>query len=300
MSGQQLRDAGSRRSGDDEVNLFAVQTPLHVGRVSLVVRDLERVGDFYQKILGLGLIDRTPDQIRLGAGATVLLELRSDPAAAPGHPRTAGLFHTAFLLPTRRDLAQWLLHAANAGARLQGASDHLVSEAIYLADPEGNGIEVYRDRAPGEWRRNADGIVVATEALDLDALVSIVAEPRWSGMPEGSCVGHVHLRVGDIPKAEAFYRDALGMPLVTRYPGGSFFGSGGYHHHIAANIWSSRGAGPRERPSAGLDWLELIAADDEAFSAAKAGLANVATTAASDGALIVDDPWLNRIVLRKA
>lgn len=244
MSGQQLQDAGSRHSGDDAVNLFAMQTPLHVGRVSLVVRDLDRVGDFYQKILGLGLIDRTADGIRLGAGGTVLLELRSAPAASPGHTRTAGLFHTAFLLPTRRDLAQWLLHAANAGARLQGASDHLVSEAIYLADPEGNGIEVYRDRAPAEWRRTADGIAMATEPLDLDALVSIVEQPRWSGMPEGSCVGHVHLRVGDIPKAEAFYQDALGLALMARYPGGSFFSSGGYHHHLAANVWASRAQAP--------------------------------------------------------
>src|SRR5215470_17271261 len=149
---------------------FANTTPLRIGAVGLRVRDLPRLTDFYAQAIGLQVIDRDSQTARLGAGGVTLLELEAAPNALPDDPRTAGLYHTAFLQPTRGDLARWLLHVARHRVPLSGASDHLVSEAIYLDDPEGNGIEVYRDRLPQEWRWNGDRIQMATERLDLDNL----------------------------------------------------------------------------------------------------------------------------------
>ena len=197
----------------------------------------------------------------------MLLELRHDPAAPVANPRSAGLFHTAFLLPTRADLGQWLLHAADLRVPLQGASDHLVSEAIYLADPEGNGIEVYRDRPSETWALR-DGVVqMDTLRLDLDDLAATANKSRWSGLPEGSCIGHVHLQVGALEPAERFYAGLLGFDVTCRYPGATFFGSGGYHHHIGTNIWNSAGAPVRQPGAAGLASIEIIPANTEISTA---------------------------------
>jgi catechol 2,3-dioxygenase len=287
-------------SGPDQVQLYAAQTPLHMGKVTLVVRDLPLVAAFYRTVIGLAVIAEQPGSIDLGAGGKVLLGLVEDRAAAPSSPRSAGLFHTAFLVPTRRDLARWLLHVADVGATIQGASDHLVSEAIYLADPEGNGIEVYRDRDPGAWRWDGDTVAMATDHLDMNDLVAGTHREPWAGMPAGTCVGHVHLRVGDIPAAERFYRDALGLDLTARYPGGSFYASGRYHHHIATNVWQSRGAGPRPRPSTGLRSFEILARDPESWAAVTPRALAAGAREEGDGSLVLDDPWNNALVLRMA
>jgi catechol 2,3-dioxygenase len=145
------------------------------------------------------------------------------------------------------------VHAAENGVQLQGASDHLVSEAIYLADPEGNGIEIYRDRPRAEWNYGADGMVAMnTLPLDLQALYDEVPKNSWDGLPAGTTIGHIHLQVSDIPQADDFFRDALGLDLMARYPGASFFATGKYHHHVAANIWNSRGAPKRQGNMTGL------------------------------------------------
>lgn len=188
-------------------------------------------------------------------------------------------------MPSRPALARWLVHAANTGVPLQGASDHLVSEAIYLADPEGNGIEVYVDRPRDRWHGPDGAIKMASDRLDLNDLARSADGP-WAGAPEGLVVGHVHLQVGAIPEAEAFYSGLLGLPVTARYPGAAFYGSGGYHHHIATNVWNSRGAGPRDQPSTGLAELVLSVRADE--------LADIYARGGSDR---LRDPWGTKVTI---
>lgn len=232
--------------------------PIDIGHVALVVRDLDAVASYYRDVIGLEPLSADGETRLLGVGNRTLLELRQDKAARVRDPRSAGLFHTAFLLPSHQALADWLGHIARIRAPIQGASDHLVSEAIYLADPEGNGIEIYADRPREAWQHSDEGIVMSTEHLDLNALLG-EAQPDWRGVPNDSVVGHVHLQVGNIAQAEAFYTGPLGMTRTTNYPGGSFFASGGYHHHLATNIWNSRGAGPVEAGQTGLAEVVLRA-----------------------------------------
>ena len=275
---------------------FASKTPLHIGAVALAVRDLERMRTYYRDLLGLTEIDRGSDTVRLGVGDVTLLELQHRPDATPDDARTAGLYHTAFLMPTRGDLARWVLRVAQNRVPVTGVSDHLVSEAIYLDDPEGNGVEVYSDRAPETWRRNGDLIEITTDPLDIDDLVRAAGEATYDGAPEGLRVGHVHLRVGDVAQAEAFYRDALGLTVTRHRQGASFMSSGGYHHHIAANVWHSRGAGPRDPNRAGLARVAFEAIDRTALDAAAARLnaTGGSVTAIADGIETVD-PWGTRI-----
>lgn len=271
--------------------------PLRIGRVRLRVRDLDDMSDFYQRVIGLDVIDRSTARITLGAGNVPLLELLADPFAKPRNPRDAGLFHTAFLLPTRADLARWLAHAIKLGVRLQGASDHIVSEAIYLDDPEGNGIEVYADRPVSRWR-DADGqIRMATEPLDIPDLLS-AGSGDWAGYPAHGIIGHVHLQVGDTGAANAFYRDVIGLEIASRYPGASFFGSGGYHHHLAGNIWNSRRAGSRSEGAAGLEAVEIVARDPATRDAILARAEAAGTPAATNGdQVVLRDPWGTAITL---
>lgn len=273
--------------------------PLRIGTVALTVRDLDTVSRFYQQVIGLTPIETGAGLARLGVGETVLLELRHDPSAAIASRRSAGLFHTAFLVPTRADLAQWLLQAAEQGVSLHGASDHLVSEAIYLADPEGNGIEVYWDRPSETWAWRDGMVQMATEALDLDGLVQTLRSREWSGLPAGSCVGHVHLQVGALDEAERFYSGLLGFDVVCRYPGATFYSSGGYHHHLATNIWNSRGAPLRQPGQTGLASVEIVPANADIGEALKQRAQALPAADESVG-LGVQDPWGTRLVLRSA
>jgi catechol 2,3-dioxygenase len=287
------------KTGTGQFDMMAA--PMRVGRVVLAVRDLAAMTDFYRKVLGLAVLARDDETVRLGVGDSVLLELRGDPSLAASSPREAGLFHTAFLLPTRADLGCWLRFALQTGLRIDGASDHIVSEALYLADPEGNGIEIYTDRPAEVWWRADGTVTMSTDPLDAEGLIAAGAERAWSGMPQGSIVGHVHLRVGDTDLAEGFYRDVIGFDLSARYPGGSFFGSGGYHHQLAGNVWNSRGAGTRTPGRTGLASLELIVLSkedrDRISATARAGGIPVDD---SGDALTLRDPWGTEIVLRGA
>jgi catechol 2,3-dioxygenase len=251
---------------------FANRTPLRIGAVGLKARDLSRLTEFYSDAIGLQVIDRDSKTARLGAGGVTLLELEAAPNALPDDPRTAGLFHTAFLQPTRADLARWLVHAANTRVPLSGASDHLVSEAIYLDDPEGNGIEVYRDRLPEEWRWSGDRIQMATDRLDLDNLAADAGNIAYAGAPGGLRIGHIHLRVGDLGPTQQFY-GTIGMTPTAGRGGALFMSSGRYHHHVGSNIWQSAGAGMRDDGRAGLSWFAIEAADaatrDEALAQLK-------------------------------
>src|SRR5262245_19811893 len=246
---------------------FANRTPLRIGAVGLKARDLPRLTDFYVNAIGLQVLEADSRTARLGAGGVPLLILEAAPGAAPDDPRTAGLYHTAFLQPTRAGLGRWLVHAARNRVALTGASDHLVSEAIYLDDPEGNGIEVYRDRLPQEWRWNGDRIQMATERLDLDNLAAEAANTAYQGAPAGLRVGHIHLRVGDLARTQGFYCDIVGLDPPSGRHGALFMSSGRYHHHVGSNIWHSAGAGLRDDERAGLSWFAIEAADEQEHEA---------------------------------
>lgn len=250
---------------------------LVIAEVTLVVDELSKVSDFYQQALGLSPIALQPDMHVLGVGERGFMRLRADSDARRWRPREAGLFHTAFLLPSRADLAAWLQHAIALRLPLSGASDHLVSEALYLQDPEGNGIEVYADRPRAQWQWRGGEVVMATERLDIDGLLAAAARP-WQGAPPEARIGHVHLQVGDIAEAEAFYRQQLGLDLTCRYPGALFLSVGGYHHHVAVNTWNSGGAARRRPPVTGLAELTL--------KMARGTDAGAIATASS-----LEDPW---------
>ena len=272
--------------------------PMRIGTVRIKVRDLDAVSGFYQRVMSLREMARGERTATLGTGATPLLVLEADPALAPGDRRQAGLFHTAFLMPTRADLARWVGHIAEERVRLQGASDHIVSEAFYLADPEGNGIEVYADRPVARWRDAAGDIQMTTEPLDVQDLLA-AGEGSWTGFPEQGSIGHVHLQVGDTKAADGFYRDIVGFDIAADYPGASFYGSGGYHHQLAGNVWNSRGAVKRPQGMAGLDAVELIVRDpaDIAAIAARAEKAGIAVATGDEGTTL-RDPWGIAITLR--
>ncbi len=253
----------SRDQGVHGPKPVSVPEGLRIGGVTLNVRDLDRVSAFYREVIGLELVAREDNVVRLGVGDAAFLDLLHRPDALPDDPATAGLFHTAFLLPSRAGLGAWLTHFGQLGQQLDGAADHLVSEAAYLRDPEGNGIEVYADRPRAEWRWRDDGqgrrVEMANRPLDMPGLLR--AATPWTGAPHGTRIGHVHLRVGDISEARRFYGDALGMDVTAIWDSAAFLSTGGYHHHLAVNTWSSAGAGQRDPARAGLAAVTLQVAD---------------------------------------
>jgi catechol 2,3-dioxygenase len=280
---------------------FASSTPLHVGAVGLKVRDLDRLTNYYRDVLGLMVLDRGKDGAKLGAGGVALIHLEHRPDAKPDDNRTAGLYHTAFLVPTRADLARWVLHVARNKTPLTGASDHAVSEAFYLDDPEGNGIEVYYDRPPDTWEWTGDALKITTDPLDVDDILrEVTPTERYEGAPDGLRIGHIHLRVGDVARAEAFYRDGLGLDVTRRRHGASFMSSGRYHHHIAGNVWHSAGAGPRDENRAGLAWFSLEASDGAALETAKSRLAQSgAPLTATPTDIETADPWGTKLRIER-
>lgn len=232
--------------------------PLEISHVRLRVRDLEEVADYYRALLGFADRPGEKGTVALGTADETLLVLEAAPDAPPHHAGQAGLYHTAFLLPDRPALGAFLAHVRDGGFALDGAADHHVSEALYLSDPEGNGIEVYRDRPREDWRIDGEAIYLDNTPLDARGILAAAAGD-WQGAPSGTVVGHVHLCVSDLAPAAAFFTDTLGLALTARFPGANFFGSGGYHHHIGANIWHSRGAPAMPAGGAGLISVHLSA-----------------------------------------
>jgi catechol 2,3-dioxygenase len=273
-----------------------------IGAVTLTVGDLEPTQHFYERAIGLEALERTGDSVRLGVGDRALVELIGDPDAPPRPPGTTGLFHHAILVPNRLELARALRRVADEGWRFTGASDHLVSEALYLNDPEGNGIEIYWDRPRDEWRYTNGELEMATLPLDLDALVAELgdAEPDGARMPEETRIGHVHLNVAELPSAEAFYGGGLGLDVTVRgYPGALFLSAGGYHHHIGLNTWAGEGAPPPPPGARGLAWFELVVPSTDELGRVeqrlrKAGLGIEPT----DSGLVATDPSRNRVLTR--
>ncbi len=239
---------------------FAADAPSHIGRIGLLARDAQALSSYYQKVVGLRELANSGGHVTLGAGDRPILEIEQSGAVRPDDPRAAGLYHTAFLLPSRADLGRWIGHAIESRIRIDGASDHLVSEALYLTDPEGNGVEIYADRAKAAWNWDGAAVRMATDPLDAEGILASAAGlPAWDGVPDNSIIGHVHLRVGDVRAAEGFWNGDVGFDTVLAFGGQAvFLSTGGYHHHIGANSWQSRGAGPRDRDRTGLQWVELL------------------------------------------
>ncbi len=235
-----------------------------IGAVRLRVADAARVGSFYERVIGLRDLGSRDGVRRLGVDAP-LVELEEDRAAVRPPVPSTGLFHLAVLVPDRPELARTVRRVADAGWSFTGASDHLVSEALYLHDPEGNGIELYRDRPREQWEWTADGeVAIGTVALDLRGLLAAAPADPDPGMPAGTAIGHVHLHVAELDGAEAFYAAELGMETMSRsLPGARFMSRERYHHHVGMNTWAGAGAPPPPPGSRGLVWFEARVPDAE-------------------------------------
>jgi catechol 2,3-dioxygenase len=275
------------------------------GTVRLTVSDLERSRAFYERALGLRAEELEDGGLGFGApGGRALVELRGDRTAPALNRRATGLFHLAILLPSRVDLAHALARLAQTRWRLDGASDHLVSEALYLSDPDGNGIELYRDRPREQWRQQDGQLQMATLALDLQSLADELAgagTPQPT-VPAATTMGHVHLQVADIAAAEAFYHGVLGFDVTVRgYPGALFVSAGGYHHHIGLNTWNSAGSGPAAPGSVGMRSFEVLVPDRAELDRVLARIHGAGLKSESEtltGGAIVRDPAGNSVLLR--
>ncbi len=265
-----------------------------LGPVRLQVADLARSLAYYERVLGLRVLARGSQNATLGpqGDATTLVELHERPGAAPVPRRgRLGLYHFAILLPERAALGRFVRHLAEVG-EYAGMSDHLVSEAVYLTDPDGLGIEVYADRPKSAWRRDGQQLAMATEPLDVAGLIRAAGPERWAGMPAGTVTGHVHLFVGDIDAAAAFYHAGLGLDkVVWSYPGALFLSAGGYHHHLGVNTWAREAAPAGEDDARLLEWEVRVPAREDA----RAALASLARAGAlveggEDGG-VARDPW---------
>lgn len=276
-----------------------------VGTVRLTVSDLARVSAFYEQVLGLSAVDQDDGRATLQVpGGPSLVELWSDSSAAPRDRRSPGLYHLAVLVPDRAALAMALARVARARWPLDGASDHLVSEALYLSDPEGNGIEIYRDRPRDEWQTRDGHLAMATLPLDLEDLMAELEDA--SGIddqpPPGTVMGHVHLQVSDLAQAEEFYSGVLGFDVMVRaYPGALFVSAGGYHHHLGLNTWQSAGSPPAAAGATGLRSFDVVLPSREELEKvlSRVRVAGLDAQPDQDG-FLVRDPFGNGVLLRQA
>ncbi|HEX7545625.1 MAG TPA: VOC family protein [Gemmatimonadaceae bacterium] len=280
---------------------YRLPDAMRLGRVRLQVSDLARSIAYYESVIGLRTITRDAETARLGThgGDTVIVELRERRGATPVPRRgLLGLYHFAILVPDRSVLGRFLRHATALGVHV-GMSDHLVSEAIYLTDPDGLGIEVYADRPRESWRKVERQIAMATDPLDAENLMAAGGGAPFTGLPAGTVIGHVHLHVGDIEKAAHFYHEGLGFDkMVWNYPGALFLAAGGYHHHLGTNTWAAG------RPSAGdgdarlLEWEVQVPTVEDAHAALEsvAAAGHPVERDASGGT--VSDPWGTTVRVR--
>lgn len=294
--------AAARAEGDRQGGgpTYASRTPMRIGMVTLRVKNLDKVTDYYRDVIGLSVMERSGTAAKLGTAGITLLVLEARPNAAIEPRNAAGLYHTAFLMPTRKDLARWLVAAATHRVPLTGFADHLVSESVYLDDPEGNGIEIYADRDPSLWQWSESSVKMATDELDIPDLLSLTNTrvPDYAKAPDGLRIGHMHLRVGDLAEAQRFYHGAIGLDPTRSRAGAAFLSSGRYHHHLGLNVWQSQGAGRRDHQATGLAWFSLVMAKQELLAAQEERLrqSGAQVTGLADGFEAVD-PWGTRVRL---
>ncbi len=259
----------------------------------LQIGDLQRSIDYYQEVLGLRVVTRAADRAALAAHGDdrplVWLHVSSGVRPVP-HSGRLGLYHFALLLPDRAALGRFVAHLSRIGARA-GSADHLVSEALYLRDPDGLGIEVYADRPRSAWRYRDREVVMAVDPLDVDSLIEAGRQQPWNGVPAGSTMGHIHLHVGDLNVASAFYHDVLGFDKTAwTFPGALFFSVGGYHHHLGTNTWA-QGPAAAEDEARLLDWELLVPDHDEAAAAGRRLEAAGYRVQAPGSGWTTADPW---------
>lgn len=273
---------------------------LRLGPAALRVSDADRALDFYVNRVGLELLWRGDEAAVLGAGGSEVLRLEFAPGIAPRDYRETGLYHVAILVPDRASLGAAIARLAAHGVKL-GAADHLVSEAIYLWDPDNNGIEIYRDRPREEWSWRGDQVQMANRPLDFQGLLSqpeveaLAAQP----MKAGTRIGHIHLQVDDLARARSFYGDVVGFSPTATLPGAQFLAAGHYHHHLGANVWESRNGPPPSPDTAGLTRMTLELPDEESMQALQARLQAAGVgTKADDGGFDFFDPWRTRVAVR--
>lgn len=277
--------------------MASIDPKLRIGAVELAVSDLAPSVDFYERVLGLPLVARDEHTAQLGTNRErPALALRDIPAPTPLPPAAAGLYHVAWLHPSRAALAETVRRIVAAQWLLEGASDHGVSEALYLSDPDGLGIEIYADRPRERWRRppGGHGVVMVTAPLDFDDLLAQFSGDPAPAVPPQTTVGHVHLKVGDVPRALAFYRDVLGFEEQARMPSAAFLSAGGYHHHVGLNSWQSAGAVLAPESAPGLRRIEFELSDEQAVDALAGALARASGQAGdagrTNGAVEARDP----------
>jgi len=266
----------------------------------LTITNLDRSLDFYQNRLGLQLISQDLDNVYLGVMDRVLVVLKEIPAARPSL-NTTGLYHFAIRVPSRLELAKSVKRIADLQTPVQGFADHLVSEAVYLSDPDGIGIEIYRDRPREQWQYVNGQLKMATDPLDLDGIFGELTDhtEEWAGLHPATTMGHIHLRVAQIVPAENFYRDVIGYDLTLQYgPIASFLAAGGYHHHIGINTWAGVGLLPPQAHTTGLRWFTIQFHGDQELNRTinrvrKAGL----QLDKFDGGWLVRDPSSNGVLL---
>ena len=290
-------DYGQRPPG------YRLPDATHLGAVRLQVASLERSLEWYARVLGTRVVARDGGRAVLAAQGSDagLVELRERAGANPVPRRgRLGLYHYAILLPDRASLGRFVAHLAAIGERA-GMSDHFVSEAIYLTDPDGLGIEVYADRPRSAWRADGGQLAMSTEPLDVHDLVAAAGDAPWRGMPAGTVIGHVHLHVGDLAEGERFYHRALGLDkVVWGYPGALFLSAGGYHHHLGTNTWA-RGADPAGDADARLLEWEIVLPSSGDVAAAADSLRTEGYRPIADGDdIVIADPWGTRVRLRAA
>jgi catechol 2,3-dioxygenase len=276
-----------------------------LGSIRLNAADQQELGRFYERVIGLPLSEQRNGVVALGADpGRPIVELAAAPDAPPRPGGTTGLFHLAILVPSRADLAHALRRVSESGWRFTGASDHLVSEALYLRDPEGNGIEIYRDRPRSEWRHSDGEIEMDTLPLDLESVLEEArgADATADAMPSGTRLGHVHLNVSELSASEGFYGAGLGLDVTVRgYPGALFLSAGGYHHHVGLNTWMGEGAPPPPAGARGLDRYEVVVPGEDAVEDAGRRFARAGVeTARTEQGLLATDPSGNPLLVRSA
>ncbi|MFQ5914915.1 MAG: VOC family protein [Nitrospinota bacterium] len=283
---------------------FSIRPDSHLGPVHLTVSDLGRSLDFYEKVLGFGVLEREGETAALTADKENPLVFLTEIPGAPRRPSdTSGLYHFAVLLPSRVDLARSLRRLGETSYPLGGCSDHSVSEALYLDDPDGNGIELYRDRPRSEWPwREGQKGRMTTDPLDLHNLLDEAEKDSrpWDGLPEGTRIGHVHLHVADLDRAEAFYRDVLGFEVMSHQDlrGASFLATGGYHHHIGLNVWAGVGVKPPPGNAAGLRYFTFCLPEEAELRRLANHLESIGVPLTRKGeGLFLRDPSENAVFL---
>ncbi len=279
----------------------AIDPGTNIGLVTLRVADLERSRRFYEGILCFAPIEQGSDHVVLGGqDKQPLLELIEVPGAAPQPRRATGLYHVAILFPTRADLGCELLRLVSAGWQI-GQGDHLVSESLYISDPDGNGLEIYRDRPRNTWHWANDMVEMAVDPVDMQSLAAEGARDAqaWEILPAGTRVGHIHLQVGDLTAAAHFYHTVLGFNITCQFPGALFVSAGGYHHHLGLNTWHSQGAQPTPADHAGLQrYVIAIPTHDALLEVKERLLAYNVPFEEQEDLIYVSDPWHNRVVLK--